>query len=213
MPARSTWCCASAAPATTADAWSGATTSSGSAPRRRGSTRPSHCPSSSTRRPASPAPPRWKRWSATGRPWRIVCSSGSLSGLRAAALAGLGVTVHARGLLPDGLVEMPAAYRLPDLGDVDFVVLGSHASRTRAGSRTGGGDPGEWRTAAAADPLSCRLPPTGRLAAIRPHGTPTVQILRPHLRRISRGAQRGKWALVHMASDRRIAKSRPDRRG
>ena len=39
-----------------------------------------------------------------GRPWRIVCSSGSLSGLRAAALAGLGVTVHARGLMPEGLV-------------------------------------------------------------------------------------------------------------
>ena len=60
-----------------------------------------------------------------GRPWRIVCTSGSLSGLRAAALAGLGVTVHARGLMPDGLVEMPAACRLPDLGDVEFVVLGA----------------------------------------------------------------------------------------
>jgi DNA-binding transcriptional LysR family regulator len=58
-----------------------------------------------------------------GRSWRIVCSSGSLSGLRAAALAGLGVTVHARGLMPDGLVEMPTAYRLPDLGDVDFILL------------------------------------------------------------------------------------------
>jgi DNA-binding transcriptional LysR family regulator len=58
-----------------------------------------------------------------GRPWRIVCSSGSLSGLRAAALAGLGITVHARGLMPEGLVEMTAAYRLPDLGDVDFIVL------------------------------------------------------------------------------------------
>jgi DNA-binding transcriptional LysR family regulator len=60
-----------------------------------------------------------------GRPWRIVCSSGSLSGLRAAALAGLGVTVHARGLMPEGLSEMPAAYRLPDLGEVEFVVLGA----------------------------------------------------------------------------------------
>ena len=59
-----------------------------------------------------------------GRPWRIVCSSGSLSGLRAAALAGLGVTVHAHGLMPEGLSEMPPAYRLPDLGDVEFVVLG-----------------------------------------------------------------------------------------
>jgi len=59
-----------------------------------------------------------------GRPWRIVCTSGSLSGLRAAALAGLGVTVHARGLMPEGLSEIAAAHRLPDLGDVEFVVLG-----------------------------------------------------------------------------------------
>ncbi|MBV9251905.1 MAG: LysR family transcriptional regulator [Acetobacteraceae bacterium] len=58
-----------------------------------------------------------------GRPWRIVCTSGSLSGLRAAALAGLGVTVHARGLMPEGLAELPATYRLPELGDVEFVVL------------------------------------------------------------------------------------------
>jgi DNA-binding transcriptional LysR family regulator len=60
-----------------------------------------------------------------GRAWRIVCSSGSFSGMRAAALAGLGVTVHARGLLPPGLVELAAARDLPDLGDVEFVVLGT----------------------------------------------------------------------------------------
>ncbi len=59
-----------------------------------------------------------------GRAWRIVCSSGSLSGLRAAALAGLGVTVHASGLMPDGLAEMPSVHRLPELGEVEFVVLG-----------------------------------------------------------------------------------------
>jgi DNA-binding transcriptional LysR family regulator len=57
-----------------------------------------------------------------GRAWRIVCSSGSLSGLRAAAVAGLGVTVHAFGLMPDGLVELAGAARLPSLGDVEFVV-------------------------------------------------------------------------------------------
>jgi DNA-binding transcriptional LysR family regulator len=57
-----------------------------------------------------------------GRAWRIVCTSGSLSGLRAAALAGLGVTLHARGLMPDGLAEIPVAARLPALGDVEFVV-------------------------------------------------------------------------------------------
>ena len=60
-----------------------------------------------------------------GRAWRIVCSSSSLSGLRAATLAGLGVTVHARSLLPAGLVELPAAYKLPEPGDVEFVVLGA----------------------------------------------------------------------------------------
>jgi hypothetical protein len=40
-------------------------------------------------------------------------------------LAGLGITVHAQGLMPEGLVEIPPAYRLPDLGDVEFVVLGA----------------------------------------------------------------------------------------
>jgi DNA-binding transcriptional LysR family regulator len=62
-----------------------------------------------------------------GLTWRIACTSGSLSGLRAACLAGLGVTVHARGLMPEGLVEMPASERLPQLGDVEFVVLGIRA--------------------------------------------------------------------------------------
>lgn len=64
-----------------------------------------------------------------GRPWRIVCASGSLSGLRAAALAGLGVTVHARGLMPEGLVEMAVSSRLPDLGEVEFVVQGGTRDR------------------------------------------------------------------------------------
>jgi DNA-binding transcriptional LysR family regulator len=57
-----------------------------------------------------------------GRPWRIVCTIGSLSGLRAAALAGLGVALHARGLMPEGLVEAPTSARLPAVGDVEFVV-------------------------------------------------------------------------------------------
>jgi DNA-binding transcriptional LysR family regulator len=57
-----------------------------------------------------------------GRAWRVVCTSGSLSGLRAAALAGLGITLHARSLMPEGLVETPATLRLPDPGEVEFVV-------------------------------------------------------------------------------------------
>jgi DNA-binding transcriptional LysR family regulator len=66
-----------------------------------------------------------------GRPWRIVCTSGSLSGLRTAALAGLGVTVFPRGLIPAGLVELPSGHGLPDLGTTEIVLLG--AGRTLSG--------------------------------------------------------------------------------
>jgi DNA-binding transcriptional LysR family regulator len=61
----------------------------------------------------------------SGRPWRIVCTSGSLSGLRAAALAGLGITIVPRGLIPAGLAEIPSGHGLPDLGTVEFVLLGA----------------------------------------------------------------------------------------
>jgi DNA-binding transcriptional LysR family regulator len=57
-----------------------------------------------------------------GRAWRIACTSGSLSGLCAAALAGLGVMAHTRGLIPPGLVELAGAHRLPSLGEVEFVL-------------------------------------------------------------------------------------------
>ncbi|MEV6397979.1 LysR substrate-binding domain-containing protein [Streptomyces sp. NPDC051907] len=60
---------------------------------------------------------------ADGRPWRIVCTSTSLSGLIAAAQAGLGVMAHTRGLIPPGLAPVPARAGLPELGDVDFVLL------------------------------------------------------------------------------------------
>lgn len=66
-----------------------------------------------------------------GRAWRIVCTSASLSGLRAAVLAGLGVMAHARSLIPAGLVELPASPHLPELGEVEFVVAG--ASKTVRG--------------------------------------------------------------------------------
>jgi DNA-binding transcriptional LysR family regulator len=64
-----------------------------------------------------------------GRSWRIVCTSGSLSGVRAAAISGLGVTLHAHGLIPDGLVELPPSARLPAAGDVEFVVQTARQGR------------------------------------------------------------------------------------
>ncbi|MCX2180399.1 LysR family transcriptional regulator [Streptomyces sp. SKN60] len=59
---------------------------------------------------------------AQGRPWRIACTSSSLSANVAAARAGLGVMAHTRGLLPAGLVEVPARAGLPELGAVNFVL-------------------------------------------------------------------------------------------
>jgi DNA-binding transcriptional LysR family regulator len=86
-----------------------------------------------------------------GRNWRIVCTSSSLNGLRAAALAGLGVTVFARSLIPDGLVELPPGYGLPNPGAVDFI-LTARCSALRG------------PTAALSDAI--------RAGASRLHGTP-----------------------------------------
>jgi DNA-binding transcriptional LysR family regulator len=60
-----------------------------------------------------------------GRAWRIVCTSGSLTGLIAATEAGLGITVQARSLISRGLIELPPELGLPDLGEIEFTVLGA----------------------------------------------------------------------------------------
>ncbi|MFI0790544.1 LysR family transcriptional regulator [Streptomyces lydicus] len=65
-----------------------------------------------------------------GRQWRIACTSGSLNGLIAATRAGLGVMAHAKGMIPPGLVQVPARAGLPELGGVDFALL--HGDRDRA---------------------------------------------------------------------------------
>ena len=60
-----------------------------------------------------------------GRSWRVVCTSASYSGLRAAALAGLGLTVQADGFVPTGLLALPAMPGLPELGAIEFVIVGA----------------------------------------------------------------------------------------
>jgi DNA-binding transcriptional LysR family regulator len=65
-----------------------------------------------------------------GRSWRIACTSGSLNGLIAAARAGLGVMAHSRGLIPPGLVRVPDRAGLPELGEVEFVLV--HGRRPTA---------------------------------------------------------------------------------
>ncbi|MFI6690965.1 LysR substrate-binding domain-containing protein [Streptomyces sp. NPDC050433] len=77
--------------------------------------------------------------SAEGRAWRIACTSASLNGLIAAARAGLGVMAHARGLIPPGLVPVPARAGLPELGGVDFVLLHGRRDGRRDGRGRRGG--------------------------------------------------------------------------
>jgi DNA-binding transcriptional LysR family regulator len=59
-----------------------------------------------------------------GRTWRVACTSGSLSGLRAAAIAGLGLAPHSARLIPPGLAPLEASRHLPKLGRIEFVVVG-----------------------------------------------------------------------------------------
>lgn len=59
--------------------------------------------------------------------WRIVCSCQSLSGLTAAARAGMGVLVQPRSLAPAGLSEI-APPLLPPLDDVEFVLVTSRSA-------------------------------------------------------------------------------------
>ncbi|WP_130290661.1 LysR family transcriptional regulator [Pseudonocardia sediminis] len=69
---------------------------------------------------------------ARGRSWRMACTSGSLSGLRAAALAGLGVVAHAETLIPDGLAPVPSRAGLPELDAFDFVLTPGRRSTAPA---------------------------------------------------------------------------------
>ncbi|MFJ3417500.1 LysR substrate-binding domain-containing protein [Streptomyces sp. NPDC086082] len=82
-----------------------------------------------------------------GRAWRIACTSGSLNGLIAAARAGLGVMAHSRGMVPPGLVRVPERVGLPELGEVDFVLVHGRrrvsaqgAADALAGAILAGGD-------------------------------------------------------------------------
>lgn len=65
------------------------------------------------------------------RTWRIACVSDSLLGLRAAALAGMGIVAHSESVLPQGLHPV-SDNRLPDLGHLEFVLLHRRSSLSEA---------------------------------------------------------------------------------
>jgi DNA-binding transcriptional LysR family regulator len=59
-----------------------------------------------------------------GRPWRIAFTSGSLSGLSAAARAGIGLMPHSARLIPPGLAVSSQSAELPTLPHLEFVIIG-----------------------------------------------------------------------------------------
>ncbi len=65
-----------------------------------------------------------------GLSYRVTCTVRGVLGVVAAARAGLGIAIFARSLVPDDLVELPAAVGLPELGDIDLVLLTSSRSAT-----------------------------------------------------------------------------------
>src|ERR1700761_9382813 len=56
-------------------------------------------------------------------PYRVTCAVRGVLGVVAATRAGLGVAIFARSLIPHGLVELPASAGLPDVGEIDLVLL------------------------------------------------------------------------------------------
>ena len=61
---------------------------------------------------------------AAGRSWRVAFTSASLSGLSAAARAGIGIIPHSARLVPPGLAVVAASAGLPALPMIEFVVIG-----------------------------------------------------------------------------------------
>lgn len=57
-----------------------------------------------------------------GRRWSVRFEGATITGLRAAVLAGLGVTAFGVGMIPPDLVPLPRTNPLPALGDVEFVL-------------------------------------------------------------------------------------------
>jgi DNA-binding transcriptional LysR family regulator len=69
---------------------------------------------------------------AGGREYKVSFTSPSLSGLRSAALAGLGVTVRTRHLLGSGLADVSERLALPSLPTVAFTLYAAAGNASTA---------------------------------------------------------------------------------
>ncbi len=58
-----------------------------------------------------------------GISYRVTCTVRDVNGLLAAVRAELGIAIFARSLVPDDFAEVPLAAGLPELGEIDLVLL------------------------------------------------------------------------------------------
>lgn len=65
---------------------------------------------------------------SVGRTWRITCNVREINGVLAATRAGIGIAAFPQSLIPPDLVQLPATFGLPELGDVDFRLLDNPTS-------------------------------------------------------------------------------------
>jgi DNA-binding transcriptional LysR family regulator len=68
---------------------------------------------------------------SAGLSYRVTCTVRGVNGVLAAARAGLGIAIFARSLVPEDLVELPVSACLPELGEIDLVMLTSARAATR----------------------------------------------------------------------------------
>ena len=64
--------------------------------------------------------------------YRVTCTVRGVNGVLAAVRAGLGIAIFARSLVPEDLVELPVNAGLPELGEIDLVLLTSSRAATGA---------------------------------------------------------------------------------
>ncbi|GGE94829.1 LysR substrate-binding domain-containing protein [Mycetocola zhadangensis] len=60
---------------------------------------------------------------AAGRTWRITCNTRDVNGMLAAVRAGIGVAPFPHSLIPSDLVKVSNRFSLPELVDVDYVLM------------------------------------------------------------------------------------------
>ena len=60
---------------------------------------------------------------AAGRTWRITCNTRDVNGMLAAVRAGIGVAAFPHSLIPSDLVKVSNRFSLPELVDVDYVLM------------------------------------------------------------------------------------------